>query len=382
MKKILLYQHGGSGNHGCEALVRTTYALVKEAFPDAEVTLFSFKKADDLKYLSDIPITITGLKSLPATMSFYNIWYHIKKRLRLSASKIPITNELKKLVKESDAVIAIGGDNYCYAKGEGYYPSDRYIKEHSKKYILFGCSIEPCDVPRGLGKHLLETFDLITVRESLSYEALKGFGIKNAYLIHDPAFLLEPKDAPEKQNAVGINLSPLVLSNSNKKVIMDNYLNLVKYILDNTNMDIKLIPHVVWAENDDRDPLTSIKEHFETDRITLVRDNNCEVLKGILSSLRFFVGARTHSTIAAYSTCVPTLVTGYSIKAQGIAKDIMGQTEGYVISVKSMSTPDELSKAFVKITAEEASIRQHLTSIMPEYIHQAKDASLLLKQTI
>ena len=60
----------------------------------------------------------------------------------------------------------------------------------------------------------------------------------------------------------------------------------------------------------------------------------------------------------------------------------MGQTEGYVISVKSMSTPDELSKAFVKIKAEEASIRQHLTSIMPEYIHQAKDASLLLKQTI
>lgn len=382
MKRILLYQHGGSGNHGCEALVRTTYALVKEAFPNADVTLFSFKKDDDIKYLSDLPIKITGLKSLPATLSLYNIWYHVKKRLGLSASKIPITAELKKLVKQSDAVIAIGGDNYCYAKGEGYYPSDRYIKKHSKKYILFGCSIEPCDVPDGLGKHLLETFDLITVRESLSYDALKEFGIDNAYLIHDPAFLLEPKDAPEKQNAVGINLSPLVLSNPNKKVIMDNYLNLVKYILDNTDMDIKLIPHVVWSENDDREPLSVIKATYETDRIALINDSNCENLKGIISSLRFFVGARTHSTIAAYSTCVPTLVTGYSIKAQGIAKDIMGQNKGYVISVNSMTSPDELTNAFIKIYDDEASIRQHLTDIMPNYKYQAKDASLLLKQTI
>lgn len=382
MKKILLYQHGGSGNHGCEALVRTTFNIIKKAFPDAEIILYSFKKNEDLKYLSDLPIKITGLLSLPSSFSLYNIFYHIKKKLGLSASKIPITSQLKQLIKECDAVIAIGGDNYCYSKGEGYYPSDRYISKNAKKYILFGCSIEPADVPCGLGKHLIDTFDLITVRETLSFEALKSFGVNNAYLVHDPAFLLEPKNAPSKQNAIGINLSPLVLNNPNKDMIMNNYLNLVKYVLDNTDMDVKLIPHVVWESNNDREPLNSIKNTFNSERVSIIDDNGCENLKGIISSMRFFVGARTHSTIAAYSTCVPTLVTGYSIKAQGIAKDIMGKTDGYVIPVKSMSNDDELKSAFDEMLRNEDSIKNHLTEIIPEYKQQAESAINLIKKII
>ena len=30
---ILLCQHGGSGNHGCEALARTAEMLLRKAFP-------------------------------------------------------------------------------------------------------------------------------------------------------------------------------------------------------------------------------------------------------------------------------------------------------------------------------------------------------------
>ena len=29
MSKIVIYNHGGSGNHGCEALIRTALNLVK-----------------------------------------------------------------------------------------------------------------------------------------------------------------------------------------------------------------------------------------------------------------------------------------------------------------------------------------------------------------
>ena len=28
MSKIVLYSHGGSGNHGCEAIVRGTYKIL------------------------------------------------------------------------------------------------------------------------------------------------------------------------------------------------------------------------------------------------------------------------------------------------------------------------------------------------------------------
>ena len=380
MKKILLYQHGGSGNHGCEALVRTTYSLIKKAFPASEITLYSFKINDDIKYLNDLPIKVVGLRSLPKPLSIYNFLYHLKRKFKLSASKIPITPKLKKLVKSSDLVIAIGGDNYCYARGEGYYAADRYISQNAKKYVLFGCSIEPNDIPCGLGKHLDETFDLITVRESLSYKALLSYGLDNVHLVHDPAFLLKPQNAPSHQNAIGINLSPLVLNNHNKNIIFNNYVNLVDYVLKNTDMHVKLIPHVVWPDNDDRVPLTKILNLFNNPRITIVSDDNCENLKGIISSLRFFVGARTHSTIAAYSSCVPTLVTGYSVKAQGIATDIMGKVCGFVVPVKDMSSDTQLREAFKTLYNQEQEIVDHLKLIMPDYITQAESAVDLLKK--
>ena len=64
-----------------------------------------------------------------------------------------------------------------------------------------------------------------------------------------------------------------------------------------------------------------------TGRVVFFEDHNCMELKGIISKCRFFVGARTHSTIAAYSMGIPTLVVGYSVKARGIARDLLGGEE-------------------------------------------------------
>ena len=40
----------------------------------------------------------------------------------------------------------------------------------------------------------------------------------------------------------------------------------------------------------------------------------------------------------AYSSCVPTLVVGYSVKARGIARDIFGTEDRYVLPVQSLQT--------------------------------------------
>ncbi|MBO5622010.1 MAG: polysaccharide pyruvyl transferase family protein, partial [Butyrivibrio sp.] len=60
----------------------------------------------------------------------------------------------------------------------------------------------------------------------------------------------------------------------------------------------------------------------------------------------FFVGARTHSTIAAYSSNVPTLVIGYSVKSRGIATDLFGDYTHYVLPVQEISEPDEMIRAY------------------------------------
>ena len=62
-----------------------------------------------------------------------------------------------------------------------------------------------------------------------------------------------------------------------------------------------------------------------------------------------FIGARTHSTIAAYSSGVPTLVVGYSVKAKGIAKDLFGTEENYVLPVQALKEENNLKDVDVKI---------------------------------
>jgi polysaccharide pyruvyl transferase WcaK-like protein len=105
-------------------------------------------------------------------------------------------------------------------------------------------------------------------------------------------------------------------------------------------------------------------------------------LKGFISRCRFFVGARTHATIAAYSTCVPTLVVGYSVKARGIAKDIFGSEENMVIPVQSLEHEDDLVNAFKYIQENEESIRKHLQDFMPSYIEKAWQAGEEVKKLI
>lgn len=141
-----------------------------------------------------------------------------------------------------------------------------------------------------------------------------------------------------------------------------------------------MIPHVVWDNNDDREVLKQLYEEFkDTGRLVLVDDFNCMQLKGYIAKCRMFIGARTHATIAAYSSCVPTLVLGYSVKSRGIAKDLFGTDKNYVISVQDMKNSNLLSEGFLWLLENEKSIKAHLQSIMPDYINKVYTAGMLVK---
>lgn len=114
----------------------------------------------------------------------------------------------------------------------------------------------------------------------------------------------------------------------------------------------------------------------------MIDDCNCLELKGYISRCRLFIGARTHATIAAYSTCVPTLVVGYSVKAKGIAKDIFGTYENYVIPVQSLENSDDLINSFTWIYENEDKIKNHLTTFMPTYKKRGLEAKKEIEELI
>lgn len=390
-KHILLCQHGGSANHGCEALARTVYALLQEC--GCRVSLYSYSAADDRSRLQDLPkLQIEGLDRLPGRYSASNLHYHARRMLGLRASKLPITSRFRTLVAEADLVIAIGGDNYCYHMGQGYWALDHYIKSAGKPYVLLGCSIEPDDLPHGLAAHL-RLFDLITVRERISFDAMRESGLDNIAYAPDSAFLL-PKAAADlpagliPEQAVGLNFSPLVMQNEQiPGMTLRNFERLAQDLLTRTQLQLALIPHVVRSDSDDRRALRLLYEKLKTEptaqgRVFLVEDQGAEQLKGLISRLVFFVGARTHATIAAYSSGVPTLVLGYSVKARGIARDLFGTEQGYVIPVQKLEQENQLSTAFWQLFAQREQMAQQLQGILPDYRAAAKGVVSLLQQVL
>ena len=371
MKEIVMFPHVGSGNHGCEAIVRATRKL----FGDAKLTLMTDHPEVDLKYMPDVDVIIKkGTEEVNRTSLKY-ITSTFKRIIRKDndafdkATFSPVLSACKK----RGIMLSIGGDLYCYDTPDYIYRVNRYLREQGCKTVLWGCSVEPDYIDAQMAEDL-KGYDLICARETITYEALKKVN-PNTILTVDPAFVL-PKQEIElpAESYIGVNVSPLIASREQSEgITMENYKNLIQYILDNTDDSVALIPHVVWETNDDRKPLSQLKEMFaDNDRVIMVDDHDCTRQKYILSNCRIFVGARTHATIAAYSSCVPTLVVGYSVKAKGIAKDLFGRYEDYVIPVQSLKEKDDLVKAFTWILDNEKEIKKHLENIMPEYISKTQ----------
>ena len=161
-------------------------------------------------------------------------------------------------------------------------------------------------------------------------------------------------------------------------IAFENYKRLIGDIIAQTDMQVALIPHVVWAEGDDRIPLQKLHDTFaDTGRVVMVDDHNCQTQKYLISRCRFFIGARTHATIAAYSSCVPTLVLGYSVKSRGIARDLFGTEDGYVLSVQNLRESDALSAAFMQLLGQEKQIKTHLEKVIPDIRARANAGHLI-----
>lgn len=373
--KIVLWPHGGSGNHGCEAIVRATGDVLGDVDPE----LFSSAPEQDVRYGLDRYCTV---RRDVAPINRFSSKY-LTARLRGGGEKM---DELAfapviEAAGRSDLFMSIGGDNYCYGVNRHILLVNRCVRRRGVKTVLWGCSVGEDAIGNREVLEDLAAFDLIVARESITFEALRAAGVKSVTLHPDPAFLLERRDEPlpdgfAEGNTVGINLSPMVIGNEGRAgATLAGFERLVGHILSESDMNVALVPHVVWSHNDDREPLRLLHEKFaHTGRVVMIPDAPAPVLKGYIARCRFFVASRTHASIAAYSQGVPTLVAGYSVKARGIARDIFGNEQEFVVPVQSLRTGDELTAAFDNMHRHESSIRKRYESVMPEYRARAAAA--------
>ena len=398
MNKIFMYAHSGSKNHGCEAIVRGTVKVTKE-----ESSLLTYSVPEDKKFGLDVITNLIQFGPLNMHLPEKTKKFQFKNKLKNILKYILPVFLLKKvqdrifvyLLKDipsgiNNIYISIGGDNYCYNTNNKLEYLNRILNKLGNKTVLWGCSIEPDFIMNN--NNLLEDlkkYSLITARESITYNALINAGInKNTHLIPDPAFIMDkiiPYDMPKEfiiNNTVGINVSPMVEKFVGNNIIISNFENLISYILNETDMNIALIPHVLWDNSNDVIPLTKLLYKFNySHRIFLIGNKyNAIELKGVISQCRFLVATRTHASIAGYSSQVPTLVIGYSVKAKGIAKDIFGDYKNYVLPVQDLKNNNDITNAFKFLINNETAIRDHYKNFMPNYTERVWQATDLIKK--
>lgn len=368
MKKILLYGVGSFQNRGVEAIIKSTIDQIGKDYIIESATLYN--SYNSKKYNDKIK------KYLP----------HISSNSKISDTYTDDRKKLRKIekclldeIKNQDICISVGGDNYCYNVSDWLYVIDEEVKKQHKKLILWGASLyEEINDIKLLND--MNIFDLIYIRESISYDALKNYvDNRKLFLCPDVAFSLKPKKIKldkwyDNRKIIGLNLSSFTINAENQESYQ-SIISLIKYILTKTEYSINLIPHVIQKETDDTIILKKIKDEFEEEeRIHLViGDYDCEEYKYIISKCDIMIASRTHASIASYSLQIPTLVIGYSVKSKGIAKDIFGTYEKYVISYKDL-TERNIINNFKWLLDNKEDIKKHMQKVIPTMVRKASTA--------
>ncbi len=360
-RRFLIYGHGGCYNHGGEALAKCGIQVLRDRYPGCYIIVSSHNPDNDIEFrLPADEIVGRDETFLPFERSTD---YSIENNDKIYSSTI-------ERITPDTVAIHLGGDNFCYTNWKRYANIHYRVLDKGAKSVLWSCSVDPDAIDSEM-LHALKTHHLITAREDITYRALKERDITQVVKVSDIAFRLLPSAVPfDLENYVSLTFGPLA---EKKETIpgmaLNSFKHLVNYILMETDMNIALVPHVICKVDSDLEWMSKVIPH-NSSRIRLVSEfYSAAQLKHIIAGARFAVTLRTHASIAAYSSCVPTLVAGYSMKSSGIAMDL-GMSE-YVVQIKDIRKDTDLSNTFKKLFANENAVKNQLQARIPQYIQNA-----------
>jgi colanic acid/amylovoran biosynthesis protein len=394
-RRLLFVGNASYSNRGCEAIIRGTMAILEQVMQksgDWSVTNGYYGNVDSLGKQSaneaDDRITHKRLVSYPKRWSLP--WF-AEKANEWCGTKFAARHQiLLEDARSASFALEIGGDNYTldYGFPQRLIDLDRWLASKGVPVIIWGASIGPFTEDAAAEKKMmahLATLPAIFVRESATFDYLtRDHGLKNVHQFADPAFMLEPVEPPLSfvrskvmEAPIGINVSPLFRAYRGEKRQMPwrirredlrewvkETAGLVGATRRKTGRAVLLIPHVAsdLPGIDDFSFLADV--HSECSKlgisgVELVSDDlNAAELKWVISRCSLLIAARTHATIAGFSTAVPTISLGYSRKAVGINRDVFG-TEEFCLSAKDFSETSWLI-AVDRALSQETSIREHL----------------------
>lgn len=390
--KVFFAGHNNFGNRGCEALVRSVTQLVAKQVPGAQFVVPSQRQDLDARQWPGYGSAgVNFVKAAPFPKKL-RLWHWSRRLLpaveQLGRPSHRLHGPVADAMAGSDVVVMTGGDTISLDYDlPSLYDHAGYIdnaRRMGKRTALWAASVGPFSKKphvEHLMKQHLSMYDQITVRESSTYAYLQGLGLSSVVQVTDPAFTMTPEPfdlaglLPQAtEGIVGLNVSPLIRkfrqSEASRDELDREVATFVRHLHEKSGYAVVLLPHVGPLDggtyNSDHAYMAGLMEKYQLagPKVVLAPANlNAAQLKHLISRFRFFIGARTHATIGAFSTAVPTLSIAYSVKAKGINRDLFGDLP-VVLDTPKVSA-ETLAGGLRSLERSEDEIRRLLAERIP-----------------
>lgn len=323
----LLWHSVSSSNLGVGALTFSQLALVRQAAEQAGVQV-QFKLMGGIRPHDNPPI--------PGIISEFPVYRNYF---------MPFRSRFVSEVKSCDLVLDIGeGDSFTDIYGVPrfalYTGTKIMVWLAGRKLILSPQTIGPFNRPwtRALANFAMRRAARVFARDHMSRQYLQQHNIANADEAIDVAFAL-PFNRPEPSTApaggrikFGINVSGLLYNGGytkdNQFGLTLDYAKLTDATLDwlatRDDVEVHLVPHVLADElpvEDDRAVSIELMKRYPG-LVLAPRFTSPSDAKSYIAGMDFFVGARMHACIAAFSSGVPVVPLAYSRKFNGLFESV------------------------------------------------------------
>lgn len=352
-----------NGNRGCVALSVTIMALIDELLSEygKEYVFYLPDSAYNDRKIHELSLGGRNIRYIdgeyPIGMGLRSTVLHWCRML------VKQDFESFKMFTRANFILDIGqGDSFSDIYGERRFlwidRIHKLARQYNKPYCLLPQTIGPFSDTRIRGKAFksIAKADLCLTRDKQSYDyVLENVPQQeNVYECIDVAFFLPYDTIKQDKNYihVGINISALLwnggYTRNNQFGLQCNYQLLIKqlidYFLNLPKVKVHLVPHVVSHERhieNDYAVSYDLWREYSHPNLTLapLALGPIEV-KSYIAGLDFFIGARMHATIGAFSASVPVVPMAYSRKFNGLFFDTLSYK--HMVDMKTMENEEIL----------------------------------------
>lgn len=335
-----------NGNRGCVALSISSIYLLHKILINKGLSYTIYLPDSGFGDDSIHEINING-----ETIKYHDCSYpsgHTKiESIKILLKKVQNRNfRPEKIFKEADYIFDIGqGDSFADIYGILRFKTIDRIHKIARKY-----NKSYCFLPQTIGpfksvdikKDAIESIEkaalcLARDKQSLDFVLQNAPSQKYVAEVIDVAFFMpyDKKTFDDKYIHVGLNVSALLwhggYTQNNQFELCVEYKSLIERIITHflakNNVKVHLISHVVTGERhieNDYAVAYDLCEKFNNSNLILAPlFMDPIVAKGYIAGMDFFMGARMHATIAAFSSGVPVVPMAYSRKFNGLFVDTL-----------------------------------------------------------